>query len=166
MRSHNIRCLLLTVATLTISPCADSQKHAPRSTLIQNAKTVYFENQTGSDATGDKALDELRKWGRFKIVGDKKSADLILLLSASPYRGGNILLASGQTGSIENGQLKEDKVPNYTAPAPTREAYLTVIDPGTGASLWKGQHAWGGLLTGYNSAGARLVRKLKSDMKR
>jgi len=45
-----------------------------------------------------------------------------------------------------------------------RDAYLTVIDPTTGKSLWSDSHVWGGLLTGKNSAGARLVQKLQKQI--
>jgi hypothetical protein len=142
-----------------------AQKQMARSPQIRNAKTVYFENQAGSDLVGKSALDELKKWGKYKLVSDKKDADLILLLSSDPYHGGAILLASGQTGSIQNGEMHEDSVPNYNKASPTREVYLTVIDSKTGQNLWSDKHAWGGLLTGFNSAGARLVKKLESQTK-
>jgi hypothetical protein len=66
-----------------------------------SAKTVYFDNRTGADAVGAATVTELKKWGRFQVVPEKKSADLILLLSADPYHGGYIIVASGQTGSVD-----------------------------------------------------------------
>jgi hypothetical protein len=47
-------------------------------------RTVYFDNETGSDAVGTSALAQLKKWGKFKIVTERKQAELILLLSADP----------------------------------------------------------------------------------
>jgi hypothetical protein len=130
-----------------------------------SAKTVYFDNQTGVEAVGTAALAQLRKWGRFQIVREKQTADLILLLSADPYNGGYIIFASGQTGTIDaDGHIAQDRVPNYNRLTPVRDAYLTVIDPSSGQNLWSDSHAWGGLLTGANSAGARLVHKLQKHI--
>lgn len=147
----------------TVSP-ALSQKQLAQSPRILSSKTVYFENKTGSDAVGEKAIAQLKKWGKFQLVTDRKQADLIFLLSADPYRGGNLIMSGGQTGSIDdNGRITEDPVPNYHKQSRTRYAYLTVIDPKTGANLWSDKHLWGGLLTGFNSAGARLVRELEKQ---
>jgi hypothetical protein len=45
-------------------------------------------------------------------------------------------------------------------------AYLTVDDAITGERLWTGSHVWGGLLTGFNSAGRRLVNRLRKQIER
>lgn len=143
-----------------------AQKQPAHSPQILTAKTIYFDNQTGSDAVGNNALAQLKKWGKFRVVQDRKHADLLLLLSADPYRGGNIIFSGGQTGSVENdGQINQDKVPNYNKQSPTRYAYLTVIDPKTGVRLWSAEHLWGGLLTGFNSVGERLVKELEKQTK-
>lgn len=144
---------------------AHGQKQLAKSPKILSAKTVYFDDRTGVDAVGAAALAQLKKWGRFQLVQDKKLADLILLLSADPYNGGYIIFASGQTGSVDaTGHVQEDRVPNYNKQAPVRDAYLTVIDPKTGQNLWSDSHVWGGLLTGANSAGERLVKKLQKQI--
>ncbi len=88
------------------------------------------------------------------------------MLSASPPKGGYIIYSGGQTGTIESGQIHEDPVPNYLNSARPRAAYLTVFDAKTGKSLWTDSHQWGGLLTGHNSAGARLITKLKKEMQK
>jgi hypothetical protein len=150
------------IATASIA----AQKQPADSPQILTAKTIYFDNQTGSDAVGNNALAQLKKWGKFRVVQDRKQADLLLLLSADPYRGGNIIFSGGQTGSVENdGQINQDKVPNYNKQSPTRYAYLTVIDPKTGVRLWSAEHLWGGLLTGFNSVGERLVKELEKQTK-
>jgi len=41
-----------------------------------------------------------------------------------------------------------------------------VIDPSTGQLLWSDSRIWGGVLTGQNSAGARLVKKLEKQMEK
>lgn len=157
--------LLLAVAGLSAYPLP-AQKQLAQSPRILNAKTVCFLNRTGSDPVGDRALAQLKKWNRFQIVSQLKDADLVFLLSADPYKGGNVLLSSGQTGSLDDrGHISEDPVPNYNKASPARYAYLTVLDPKTGENLWSDQHAWGGLLTGFDSVGARLIAKLEKETK-
>ncbi len=160
--------LFLVALASSIAPIsAQPQKQLARSPRIQSAKFVYFEDKTGVDATGNKALAQLKRWGRFQIVQDRKQADLIFMLSADPYKGGYIIKSGGQTGTVDkNGHIDEDRVPNYNRQAPVRYVYLTVIDPKTGENLWSDSHRWGGLLTGFNTAGERLVKKLQKQTKK
>ena len=166
MRISEFGSLILVFTGLLLVAPVIAQKQLARSPRILSAKTVYFNNQTGSDAVGKNAVAQLKKWGRFQLVSDRKQADLIFLLSADPYKGSNIIFASGQTGSAENGHVREDAVPNYNKQFPTRYAYLTVIDPKTGDNLWSDKHLWGGLLTGFNSVGERLVKELENQTKK
>jgi hypothetical protein len=163
---RNSAYLVVFIFTNLIVPVSlGTQKQLAKSPKISSAKTVYFDNRTGADAVGAAAVAQLKKWGRFEVVYNKHKADLILLLSADPYHGGYIIFASGQTGSVDaNGDIQEDVVPNYNRLAPVRDAYLTAIDPATGKSLWTDSHVWGGLLTGKNSVGARLIQKLQKQM--
>jgi hypothetical protein len=163
--SESVPLMLILTGFLALAP-ARGQKQMAQSPRILSAKTVYFVNQSASDAVGKNALAQLKKWGKFQLASDRKQADLILLLSADPYKGGNIVFASGQTGSTENGHVTEDPVPNYNKQSPTRYAYLTVIDPKTGDNLWSDKHRWGGLLTGFDSVGERLVKELESQTKK
>jgi len=41
---------------------------------------------------------------------------------------------------------------------------LSVIDAKDGSLAWSDSHVWGGVLTGTNSAGARLVKKLEKQV--
>ena len=161
---------LLVVASLAISalPSAAQDERQPKwREKILSAKTVYFDDQTGDAAIGKQALRKLKKWGRFQITTDRKEADLIFLLSAEPYNGSQIVFSGGQTGTIDSsGNVQEDAAPTYNKVAPVRYAFLTVIDPKTGAKLWSSTHQWGGLLTGFNSVGARLIDKLKAQVKK
>jgi hypothetical protein len=151
---------------LSAASAADRKKQAP-SPKILSAKTVYFRDETGADAVWKGALDELRKWGRFQIVSDREHADLVFVLSSDPYRGGLILLAGGQTASVDvDGHVEEDAIPNYNTQSPSRFAYLTVVDAATGEKLWSGEHVWGGLLTGFNSVGGRLIKDLEKQNKK
>jgi hypothetical protein len=163
MRVYKDCCFIFILAIFLMPITAVAQKLA-QSSRIRSAQTVYFDNKTGSDAVGKNALAQFRKWGKFVVVPDAKRADLIFLLSADPYRGGNIILSGGQTGSVDNqGHIEEDRIPDYNKQSPTRDAYLTVIDAKTGESLWSHSHVWGGALTGFSSVGARLIKELESQ---
>jgi hypothetical protein len=157
---------ILVLSSLLVATPAVAQKHLAQSPRFLSAKSVYFNNQTGSDAVGKNALAQLNKWGKFQLVTDPKEADLVFLLSADPYKGGAIVFASGQTGSIDNGRVTEDPIPDYNKLSPTRYAYLTVINPKTGDNLWNRKHVWGGLLTGFNSVGERLIKELETQTKK
>jgi hypothetical protein len=160
--------LIALVLSTLASPAAPQDEN--RSTFapkILSSQSAYFEDQTGVAAVGEKASSRLRKWGRFKIVQDREEADLIILLSADPYKGGYIVYSGGQTGTIDkNGNIQEESTPYFNRLAPVRYAYLTVIDPKTGESLWSESRRWGGLLTGFNSAGERLVGELEKQVKK
>jgi hypothetical protein len=159
--------IVLVLSSLISPYSSGAQKKLAWAQRILSAKTVYFDNETGSDTVGKKALVRLKNWGRFHVVPDRKQADLIFLLSSDPYNGGNIILSGGQTGSVDNrGHIERDSIPNYNKRSPTRYAYLTVIDAGSGESVWSEEHVWGGLLTGFNSVGSRLVGDLERQTKK
>ncbi len=146
---------------------AHAQKGWTPPEKIRSAESVYFDDQTGAAAVGKKAVVELKKWGRFRIANDRTEADLVMLLSSDPYTGQKVIVSGGETGTIgPNGDVREDRVPTFGRLAPVRYAYLTVIDPRTGEALWSGSHRWGGLLTGFNSAGERLIKKFEKEMKK
>jgi hypothetical protein len=155
------------LATLVLPTASQDQGHSKLAPKILAAKTVYFDDKTGAPHVGENALEQIKKWGRFRVVRDRKQADLIFLLSADPYRGGHIATAGGETGTVDkNGKVDLDPVPNFNKLSPVRYAYLTVIDPATEENLWSDSHQWGGLLTGFNSVGERLVKKLEKQMRK
>ena len=166
MRISAMFLVVIELADSTSPSSLAAQKVSPRTTRILSAKTVYFDDRTGSDAVGDRTLAELKKWGKFQIVTDRRDADLIFLLSSDPYRGGNVIVSGGQTGSVENGHITKDPVPDYNRLSPTRYAYLTVIDARTGDNLWNEDHLWGGLVTGFNNVGRRLVKDLERQTRK
>jgi hypothetical protein len=57
---------------------ASAAKHAPVPDAVLHAKTVYILNETGMQQIADAAYADLEKWGRFSIVSDRRSADLII----------------------------------------------------------------------------------------
>ena len=136
---------------------AKAQKHDKLPARLLTAKLVYFENQTGFAAVGEESVRELEKWGRFRIVPDPAQAELLLVLSSKVESGA---LAS----PTEDRRFGPDLSFHFRyRPA---NAYLTVDDAVTGERLWSGRHVWGGLLTGFNSAGRRLIHKLRKQVER
>lgn len=152
------------VGSLIAASSVQAQGEIANPQAIASAKTIYFEDKSGVDAVGKETLAELSKWGRFQIVQDRKKADLILVLSTDPQRGGNLILSGGQTGTIDSrGHIEEDSIPNYSKLAPVRYAFLTVVDARTGDNLWSDSQRWGGLLTGFDSVGEHLVREFEKQ---
>lgn len=152
------------VGTLTTASCAFAQKEIANPQAIASAKTIYFEDKSGVDAVGKNALAELRKWGRFQIVEDPQKADLIVLLSTDPEQGGNLIVSGGQTATIDtHGHVEEDSIPNFNKLENVRHAFLIVKDARSGADLWISSERWGGLLTGFNSVGERLVKEFEKQ---
>lgn len=168
-RRYRASRVLVLVAFLTALR-ADAKRpkvHAPLPKQVLEAKTVYLDNQSGFASLGDKAYDELTKWGRFKVVDQRQNADLILLLSASEYRGGYVTSGTAQqhgtvddSGNIEVSGESE----STTTPVVYRRTHLTVIDPKTGTSLWSDSKAWGNLYTGFHSATRSLIKNLRSRL--
>lgn len=142
---------------------ASAQKKISDPKAIVSAKTVYFEDKSGVDAVGIKALTELSRWGKYRIVTDQKKADLIVVLSTDPHAGGHLLLG-GQTGSVDStGHVADDSIPSYNKLEPVRHAFLTVVDAQSGKELWSDSERWGGLLTGFDSVGEHLVEKFEKE---
>src|SRR5713226_7961815 len=100
MRSSAHLLAICFVLILVSAGPAQAQKEIANPQAIASAKTIYFDDKSGVDAVGKKTLAELSKWGRFQIVQDREKADLIIVLSTDPHRGGNLIFAGGQTGTI------------------------------------------------------------------
>jgi hypothetical protein len=158
--------ILSGMASCAIPSRAQNPHKSNLSPKVLSAKTVYFKDATGHAAVGERALRQLKKWGRFQIVANREKADLVIVLSETPSNGA-IIVSGGQTGTIDsNGHVEEDAVPTYGNAAPVRYAYLTVVDRETGDVLWSDAHRWGGLLTGFNSAGESLIKEFEKQCKK
>jgi len=96
---RNLLLIVVFVATLGSSDLLAQRKYAPVPDKVLMAKTVYLDDQSGYPGVNDKAYEELTKWGRFKVVSNRKDADLILLLSSRAYTGGYMTTSSGQVYS-------------------------------------------------------------------
>jgi hypothetical protein len=94
------------------------------SAKVMQAKSVYIDCDNcvrGMQKANRAAIEGLTDWKRFTLVQDPQKADLVFLLSANTYLG-DYLTRQGP-----------DKRPVQIV-----NAYMNVIDPRTGASLWAG----------------------------
>ena len=148
--------IILTFGSGLLFP-AQAQKHRNLPPRLLTAKLVYFEDQTGFAAVGGDARRELERWGRFQIVGSRDQAELLFVLSSKV-----------ESDRIANPNEERRFGPDLSFHFRYRpaNAYLTVDDAATGERLWSGFHVWGGLLTGFNSAGRRLIGKLRRQIER
>lgn len=136
---------------------ARAQKRREMAPRLLSARLVYFEDQTGFPAVGGDAIREIQKWGRYQVVQIRDQAELIFVLSSK-------IEADGVRSPFEDRRFGPDLSFHFRfRPA---NAYLTVDDALTGERLWSGRHVWGGLLTGFNSAGRRLVGRLRKQIER
>jgi hypothetical protein len=135
-------------------------KHAPLPTAILIAKTIYIDNQSGFANMGDRAYDELSKWGRYQVVDSATKADLVLLLSANAYDGGYVSSGSHNTyGSVsDSGDVNlYGSSTSTTSHVTVHYSHLTIINPKDGASLWSDQKKWG-----WHSATRGLIKELRN----
>jgi hypothetical protein len=141
---------------------AKEKQHLPLPATVLTAKTVFIDNQTGMAKLGDRAYEELTKWGRFQIVADRKQADLIFLLTAQEHDGGYVTSGGGQTGTVDSsGNIRTNSDPTYTTHVTVGYTYLTVFDSKSGHNLWSDSKRWGNLYTGFHSATKGLIGELK-----
>jgi hypothetical protein len=69
------RSLFFTLA-LFVFVAAPAQEPMPQAALA--AKTVAILNDTKTGEVSDGALEQLKRWGRFTVVDDSDSADIVL----------------------------------------------------------------------------------------
>jgi hypothetical protein len=162
MRRQYARLFLAVVLiTLSVNGLAKDKSHLPLPSQVTAARTVYIDNQSGMAKLGDRAYEEVKKWGRLQVVSDRRQADLIFLLSAREYNGGYVTTGGGTTGTIDSsGNINTTSNPTYTSPVSVGYTFLTVIDPKTGDSLWSDSKRWGNLYTGFHSATKGLIDEL------
>lgn len=154
-------CLFFVLLSVAVEGNAKQKKHLPLPAQVLSAKTVFIDNQSGFAKIGDRAYEQITKWGRFQVIQDRKRADLILLLSAREYTGGYITSGSQTTGTVDdNGNMNTSSSPTYTTRVSTNYTYLTLVDPKTGDGLWSDSKQCGNLYTGFHSATKSLIDEL------
>ncbi len=132
MRSFPL--VVLAIAVLGSVNSFAQRRYAPMPDRVLKAKTVYLDDQSGYPGVGDKAYQELTKWGRFTVVDNRKGADLILLISARAYTGGYLATSNGQVNTAGGGVYGQAST--IGIPLVAIYGYLTFIDPNSGEMVW------------------------------
>jgi hypothetical protein len=135
-----------------LPPPYKAPRHPPVSAKLMSAKSIYFDNETGDSAVGRDALRELNEWGRFQVV-NQGDAQLLIVLSTEEFTSDDF---PDDLGGFDGSTLRLPRKP--------LNAFLTIIDRPTGDRLWIDSRPWGGLLTGANSAGRRLIARLRKHV--
>jgi len=125
---------LTTIACLFVSICAVAGQNrkdmpvAPLPTIIVNAQKVFLANGGGSDLAYDEFYSEIKKWGKYQIVGSPDEADLIIELAYRVEHGGTRVWSS--TNSY-NGTTQV-----HSKEIVDPQLVLTIYDAKTKNSLW------------------------------
>lgn len=122
------------VLCLFFSICAVAGKSrkdvppAPLPSVVVNAKKVFLTNGGGSNLAYDAFYSEMKKWGRYEIVGSPGEADLIVELAYRVDHGGTRVWSSTNsydgTTQVHSAQIVDPQV------------VLTIYDAKTKNSLW------------------------------
>ena len=149
--------LLVVLLVLQVQVVAGQDKYAPLPEKVVKAKTVFYINDTSSSRFGDDLYRELKKWNRWQVVGDRKQADLILVLSQRDHIEGTIAAATATT----NGNTAY--ATGASAPIKSSSWHIYLIDPTNGETVWVSSHTLGGRL--WQSWGS-VARSLLSDIQK
>jgi hypothetical protein len=101
---------------------------APLPAVIVNAHKVFLTNGGGSDLAYDAFYSEMKKWGKYQIVGSPDEADLIVELGYRIERGGTRVWSSSNsydgTTQVHSSQIVDPQL------------VLTIYDAKSKNSLW------------------------------
>lgn len=123
--------LLLIVISSALIATARSRKDvplAPLPTVVANAKSVFLSNGGGSDLAYDAFYSEMKKWGKYQIVGSPEEADLIVELACRVEHDGTRVWSSTNT---YNGATQV-----HSAQIVDPQVVLTIYDAKSKNPLW------------------------------
>jgi len=156
---------VLALSTLMFAfPAFAKHEKMPLPQQVMTAKTVYIDNQSGQADLGDKAYDEMKKWGRYQIVDSADKADIVLLLSAKEYIGGyRSTTYHNTTGTVDNsGNVNAQTYGSGSSrPIVTGTTFISLIDTKSGTSLWADAKQWGR----WKSATRGIIKELRDRVK-
>jgi hypothetical protein len=93
------RLLSLILIVAAFAPMSYTQMNVtPFPKEVFAAKTVAIVNNTHNEAVADGAIEALKRWGRFTIVDDSDTADLILTFDKKNERDGASSQKPGDDG--------------------------------------------------------------------
>jgi len=101
---------------------------APLPTAIVNAQKVFLTNGGGSDLAYDAFYSEMKRWGKYQIVGSPEEAELIVELAYRVEHGGTRVWSSSNsydgTTQVHSAQIIDPQL------------VLTIYDGKSKNSLW------------------------------
>lgn len=122
---------LLVAVSIATSAAQKGRKDvppAPLPSVVVNAKKVFLTNGGGSDLAYDTFYSEMKKWGKYKIVGSPDEADLIVELAYRVEHGGTRVWSS--TNSYDGSTQV------HSAQIVDPQLALTIYDAKSKNSLW------------------------------
>ena len=132
MRRAAAAFVMLTLVSVLapIGRAKEKPTYAPLPTKIIEARAVYIDNQTARAQASDELFQGLTTWGRFKVVADKKDADLIFTLTAVTQEA--VASNGSVTSQIGTTQVTNSGVRRYTIGTVT----LTIRDARDESTVW------------------------------
>jgi hypothetical protein len=149
--TRGARCFLMVCLSAALLPSALAKEKDLSSQVplkILRADSVYIDCDVCVRAlaeAGKIADQQLLIWKRFRVVQDRKQADLIFMFSANAYLGDYV---------TRDGPDKR--------PVMIDRTILTIVDPKTGEELWSDARIWGSWRVA--SATKELIEELRGEM--
>jgi hypothetical protein len=131
-RELTLLSLVLLAALFGTDAQAKKREYAPLPDALMNAKTVCIINKTPWAVTADRAYNELRRWGRFRIVPCSENPDLGLVFFGETHVAGY----SGTSRAETTGDVDMDEDRGHgTITATTRGTSSSSADYGGSVSM-------------------------------
>jgi hypothetical protein len=122
-----VLCLFFSVSAIAGKSRKDIPQ-APLPAVIANAQKVFLTNGGGSELAYDAFYSEMKKWGKYQIVGSPEEAELIVELAYRVERGGTRVWSSNNaydgTTQVHSAQIVDPQL------------VLTIYDAKSKNSLW------------------------------
>jgi len=153
---------ILSVFLLTSNLLA--QDKMPLPSIFFEAKTIAIVNDTGESVYGDRAYDELKKWGRYSIVSDPKEADLVLVITSREDYVGTIRNTNAQTTANVYGTYGTATTSSTqsTRAVTSGKTFVIVFDGKKQEKVWADGKSWGT----FKSATRGLIKDLKKRVEK
>jgi len=120
----------------------------PPPAIFLEAKSIIIVNESGHADIGDKAYDEIKKWGRYRIVENPGEADLVLVLTSREdivgYQRDTVTNTYGTVyGNDTSASSSTQSYSTGTTTAVTRGVTTIVFfDRRTSQKVWSDTRRW------------------------
>jgi hypothetical protein len=142
----------------------NASEKMPPPAIFFEAKTVFILNETGYANIGDRAYDEIKKWGRYKVVENPDEADLVLVLTSRQdiigFQRNTVTNTYGTVYGDENSASgNTQSYSTGTSTAVTRGTTTAAFfDRRTGKKVWSDTRQWGA----FRSATRGIIRDIRT----